>query len=78
MSKENKKTNIERRELIKGLATVPVLGVFLVNVLRKIKRDTEKKANLLSNLIQENSPPAAVQASPVTTPASVALSASSE
>ena len=41
MSKENKKTNIERRELIKGLATVPVLGVFLVKVLRKIKRDAE-------------------------------------
>ena len=41
MSKENKKTNIERRELIKGLATVPVLGVFLVNVLRKIKRDAD-------------------------------------
>lgn len=61
MSKENKKTNIERRELIKGLATVPVLGVFLVNVLRKIKRDAEKKANLLSNLIQEKSPPAAVK-----------------
>ena len=53
MSKENKKTNIERRELIKGLATVPVLGVFLVNVLQKIKRDAEKKANLLSILLSQ-------------------------
>ena len=32
MSKENEKTNIERRELIKGLATVPVLGLSLIHI----------------------------------------------
>ena len=45
--KENKNTNLERRHLLKGLATVPVAGVFLVNLWRKMSRDKAKKANLL-------------------------------
>ncbi len=63
MSKEkpSKKTNLERRDLIKGLATVPVAGVFLANLWRKMKRDAEKKANLLSNLVQEKSAPNVVK-----------------
>ena len=51
--KKEETTNIERRDLIKGLATVPVAGVFLINLFRKLKRDATKKANLLSNLVQE-------------------------
>ena len=50
-------TNIKRREILKGLATVPVLGLFLVNLWRKIRRDALKKANLLSDLVQEKSAP---------------------
>ena len=58
--KKHNKPNLERRDLIKGLATIPVLGVFLANVWRKISRDAAKKANLLSDLVQENSAPAVI------------------
>ena len=43
---ENKKqqsNNLERRDLLKGLATVPVFGLFLAELWRKISRDAEKK-----------------------------------
>ena len=59
--KKEETTNIERRDLIKGLATVPVAGVFLINLFRKLKRDATKKANLLSNLVQEKTAPAIVK-----------------
>ena len=58
---ENKNTNLERRHLLKGLATVPVAGVFLVNLWRKMSRDKAKKANLLSDLIQKKSAPAIIK-----------------
>ena len=45
-SKEQNNTNLERRDLLKGLATVPIAGVFLVNLRRKMSRDRAKKANL--------------------------------
>ena len=60
-TKSSKNTNLERRDLIKGLATVPVAGVFLVNLWRKMKRDATKKANLLSDLVQEKSAPNVVR-----------------
>ena len=53
---ENKKqqsNDLERRELLKGLATVPVFGLFLVELWRKIRKDTLKKSNILSGLVQE-------------------------
>ena len=50
-------TDMKRREILKGLATVPIFGLFLVNLWRKIRRDTLKKANLLSDLVQEKSAP---------------------
>ena len=53
--KDNGK-NINRREILKGLATVPVLGLFLVNLWRKISRDKLIKSNLLSDLNQEKTP----------------------
>ena len=59
--KPSKNTNLERRDLIKGLATVPVAGVFLANLWRKMKRDASKKANLLSNLVEEKSAPNVVK-----------------
>ena len=58
---QQKNTNIERRELIKSLATVPIFGLFLVNLWRKIRRDALKKSNLLSDLIQEKSAPAVIE-----------------
>ena len=61
MSDKQNKPNFERRDLLKGLATVPVAGIFLVNLWRKISRDKAKKANLLSDLIQKKSAPAAVK-----------------
>ena len=59
--KPSKNTNLERRDLIKGLATIPVAGVFLANLWRKMKRDATKKANLLSNLVEEKSAPNVVK-----------------
>jgi len=59
--KEKNNTNLERRDLLRGLATVPVAGVFLVNLWRKMSRDKAKKANLLSNLIKKKSPPAVIK-----------------
>ena len=53
-------TNTDRRELLKGLATVPVFGLFLVNLWRKMRRDALKKSNLLADLFQEKSPPTVV------------------
>ena len=47
---ENKKqqnNDLERRDLLKGLATVPVFGLFLAELWRKISRDAEKKSNIL-------------------------------
>lgn len=58
-TKQNE-TNLERRDLIKGLATVPVFGIFLANLWRKMSRDAAKKANLLSGLVQEKSAPAVI------------------
>ena len=54
---EEKRINLKRRELLKGLATVPIFGLFLVNLWKKIRRDALKKANLLSDLVQEKSAP---------------------
>ena len=53
-------TNTDRRELLKGLATVPVFGLFLVNLWRKMRRDALKKSNLLADLFQEKSAPTVV------------------
>jgi predicted dehydrogenase len=58
-NKENG-TNMDRREILKGLATVPVLGLFLANLWRKMRRDTLKKSNLLADLVQEKSAPAVI------------------
>ena len=60
MAKKNKKnsTNLDRRELIKGLAGVPVAGFFLVNLWQKVRRDRIKKSNLLSNLVKDKKAPA--------------------
>ena len=54
-------TDMKRREILKGLATVPIFGLFLVNLWRKIRRDTLKKANLLSDLVQEKSAPSLIR-----------------
>ena len=48
--KPSKNTNLERRDLIKGLATVPVAGVFLANLWRKMKRDAEKNGTRKATL----------------------------
>ena len=63
MAEENKKikkANLERRDLLKGLAGVPVAGFFLLNLWQKIRRDKIKKSNLLSNLVKEKKAPAVI------------------
>ena len=50
MSREKKRSfseeNSGRREVLKALATIPVLGLFLVNLWEKYRRDTIKKSNI--------------------------------
>ena len=60
-SNKKNKTNLERRDLLKGLAGVPVAGFFFLNLWQKIKRDKIKKSNLLSDLVQEKKAPAVVK-----------------
>ena len=50
--------NFERREVLKGLATFPVLGVFFYNLWQKLRVDALKKKNLLADLISEQDAPA--------------------
>ena len=50
----------KRRDFLKGLATVPVLGFFLVNLWAKLRRDALKRKNLLTDLINEKKAPAVV------------------
>ena len=56
-SNQNPSTDQDRREFLKALATVPVLGLFLVNLWQKLSRDKLKRANLLSDLVQEKKAP---------------------
>ena len=63
MSKKLKKvktTDLVRREVLKGLATIPVLGIFLFNVWRKWRRDYLKRSNIMSDLIQEKKVPSII------------------
>ena len=59
-SNQPSENNMDRRNLLKGLATVPVFGLFLVNLWRKMRRDSLMKSNLLSDLVQEKSAPAVI------------------
>ena len=57
---ESNKTSLERRELLKSLATIPVVGAFLVALWQKMRLDALKKSNLLADLIQEKSAPTVI------------------
>ena len=64
MSQENKKSNadlLNRREVIKGLATVPVLGFFFIKLWQKLRLDKLKKSNLLQDLIKDSKAPSIVK-----------------
>lgn len=52
--------NTERREVLKGLATIPVVGVFFYNLWRKLRIDEMKRKNLLDDLITTKDAPAAI------------------
>ena len=59
---QNKQPNDQnRREFIKALATVPVLGIFFANLWKKIKVESIKRSNLLADLIDEKKAPAVVK-----------------
>jgi len=47
---ENKEKNIGRRDLLKGLATVPVIGVFLYSFFKKRQRDNYLKNEIFKEL----------------------------
>ena len=53
----NKKTDLRRREFLKGLATVPVFGLFLANLWQKLRRDELKRNNLLTCLLYTSPSP---------------------
>ena len=56
----NQKTDLKRREFLKGLATVPVFGLFLANLWQKLRRDALKRNNLLTDLVQEKKAPTVI------------------
>ena len=53
--------NVQRRDFIKALATVPVFGFFLANLWLKLKKDALKRKNLLVDLVQEKKPPTVIK-----------------
>ena len=53
--------NVQRRDFIKALATVPVFGFFLANLWLKLKKDALKRKNLLVDLVQEKKPPTIIK-----------------
>ena len=53
--------NVQRRDFIKALATVPVFGFFLANLWLKLKKDALKRKNLLVDLVQEKKPPVVIR-----------------
>ena len=55
--------NVQRRDFIKALATVPVFGFFLANLWLKLKKDALKRKNLLVDLVQEKKPPTVIKKS---------------
>ncbi len=51
---EEKQSDIfNRRDVLKGLATVPVLGFFFVKFWKKMRIDKLKKSNLLQDLVKQ-------------------------
>ena len=58
--KSNNNTDQKRREFLKGLATVPVFGFFLVNLWLKLKKDALKRKNLLTDLVNEKKAPSII------------------
>ena len=58
----NKKdtTDNVRRELLKGLATIPILGIFIINILEKWRRDKLKKSNIMADFVQEKEAPSII------------------
>ena len=58
--KENSNTNLERREVLKALGTLPVLGAFFASLWAKYRRDAIKQSALLKDLIKEKKAPAVV------------------
>ena len=53
--------NVQRRDFIKALATVPVFGFFLANLWLKLKKDALKRKNLLVDLVQEKKSPTVIK-----------------
>ena len=53
-------TSLERREVLKGLATLPVVGVFFYNLWKKLRIDAMKKNNILADLLTTKDAPAVV------------------
>ena len=55
-----KHTDLDRRELLKGLATLPAIAAFFVSLWAKLRRDALKKSNLLQDLVKEKQAPPVV------------------
>ena len=59
-SNQTSSADQNRRNFLKALATVPVLGLFLVNLWQKLRRDALKRNNLVTDLVQEKKAPAVI------------------
>ena len=51
-NKSDNNTNLDRRELLKGLATLPVLGAFFASLWAKYRRDAMNKSAQRQALIK--------------------------
>ena len=52
-----KKGYLNRRDILKALATVPILGVFFQKLYKKISLDTRQKNQIFAELGMENELP---------------------
>ena len=59
-TKEKQSDILNRREVLKGLATVPVLGFFFLKFWKKTRLDKLKKSNLLQDLVKQKKAPAVI------------------
>ncbi|MEE9390698.1 MAG: gfo/Idh/MocA family oxidoreductase, partial [Candidatus Aminicenantaceae bacterium] len=59
-SESSKKESIKRRDILKGLATMPVFGAFFSVLLRKKRLDDLKKNEILTELGLEGKAPAVI------------------
>ena len=60
-----RKGSFDRRDILKGLITLPGLGIFLEKLIKKRKRDNSRKNSILSELGIKGDAPAILPTSSI-------------